>query len=225
MLEELKKEVVAIARQAEASGLCRHKSGNFSIRDEKTGYVVVTPAGVGREELTYYDICVVDGKANVLEAIPGRKPTSELLLHLKAYAIRPEVMAGLHTHSRFATAFAVVNKEIPAIVYEGAALGGAEGIIPVAPYGRPGTSALAESITGPIKKADAALLESHGVITVAENAKDALLKAHYVEEIAEIYYRALMISGGKEPAIIAPEEFAQWQYPPEFKLHNHTTKA
>lgn len=220
MLEELKKEVVAIARQAEASGLCRHKSGNFSIRDKKTGYVVVTPAGVSREELTYYDICVVDREANVLEAPPGRKPTSELLLHLEAYAIRPDVMAVVHTHSRFATAFAVIKKEIPAIVYEGAALGGAEGIIPVAPYGRPGTRALAESISEPIKKADAALMESHGVITVATEAKDALLKAHYVEEIAEIYYRALTLNGGKEPAVIAPEEFAQWKYPPEIKFRN-----
>lgn len=215
MLETLKKEVVAIARQAEASGLCRHKSGNFSIRDQETGYVVVTPAAVDRAELTYYDICVVDLNACVLEAPEGRKPTSELLLHLEAYKRRPDIGAVVHTHSRFATAFAVLKKDIPAIVYEGAALGGAEGIIRVAAYGRPGTPALAASISGLIQSADAVLLESHGVLTVDKTAKEALLKAHYVEEIAEIYYRALQINNGKEPTTIAPEEFREWKYPPE----------
>lgn len=40
MLEELKKEVIRIVRQAEASGLCRHKSGHFSIRDENHVYFI-----------------------------------------------------------------------------------------------------------------------------------------------------------------------------------------
>ena len=37
MLEELKKQVVKYALQADRSGLCKHRSGNFSVRDPKTG--------------------------------------------------------------------------------------------------------------------------------------------------------------------------------------------
>ncbi|VBB07376.1 Hypothetical protein LUCI_2620 [Lucifera butyrica] len=218
MLEELKKQVFQIALQADRSGLCKHKSGNFSIKDKSTGYVAVTPSGLDREELTYHDICIVDLDAVVIEAETSVKPTSELLMHLQAYKNRPDILAVVHTHSRFATTFAVLKKEIPAVVYEGATLGGECGIIPVAPYGRPGTYALAASIIEPLKKADAILLESHGVLTVDKNPKEALLKAHYVEEIAEIYYRALLLNGGKEPNVIPPEELKQWQYPPEIKL-------
>jgi len=76
MLEELKKEVVKIAKEADRSGLCKHRSGNFSIRDKETGYVVVTPTGVDREKLTYNDICVMDLDANVIENVTGLRPTS-----------------------------------------------------------------------------------------------------------------------------------------------------
>ena len=49
MLENLKKEVIKAAQEGQRLDLCKHKSGNFSIRDNKTGYVVVTPSGVNRE--------------------------------------------------------------------------------------------------------------------------------------------------------------------------------
>ena len=66
MLEDIKKKVVEIAKQADKAGLCKHKSGNFSIRDKKTGYIVITPSGVDREVLTYKDACVMDLDANVI---------------------------------------------------------------------------------------------------------------------------------------------------------------
>ena len=37
MLETLKEQVVAVAKEAERLGMCRHKSGNFSIFDPETG--------------------------------------------------------------------------------------------------------------------------------------------------------------------------------------------
>lgn len=80
MLKELKKELVEIAKEADSSGLCRHKSGNFSIRDRKRGYVVVTPTGVDRKELSYHDICVMDIDAYVVEIETNVKPTSEFLM-------------------------------------------------------------------------------------------------------------------------------------------------
>ena len=38
MLDILKEQVVAVAKEAERLGMCRHKSGNFSIYDPETGY-------------------------------------------------------------------------------------------------------------------------------------------------------------------------------------------
>ena len=219
MLEALKKQVAAYALQAERMGLCKHRSGNFSIRDEETQLVCITPTGMDREDMSYHDIVVMRMDAEVVEAETGQRPTSESLMHLMAYKMRPDVHAIAHTHSKIATAFAVLNKPIPAIVYEIMMLGCKEGYIPVAPYGRPGTPALAESIVEPLKISDVALMEKHGVIAVdSKELKEALLKASYVEEMAEIYLTTLTILGGKEPQSVPKSELQKWEYPKEIKL-------
>lgn len=218
MLEDLKKEVVKYAQDADRSGLCKHRSGNFSLRDPKSGYVCITPTGVDREELSYHDIVVMDLDARVIEAETGLRPTSESLMHLMVYKTRQDVHAVAHTHSRFATAFSILKKTIPAIVYEVANLGCKEGYIPVADYGRPGTPELADSIVKPLQISDVSLMESHGVIAVDAVLKEALLKAHYVEEMAEIYYRTLTLTGGKEPHAVPLAELQKWEYPKEIQL-------
>lgn len=218
MLEDLKKEVVKYAQDADRSGLCKHRSGNFSLRDPQSGYVCITPTGVDREELSYHDIVIMDLDARVIEAETGLRPTSESLMHLMVYKTRQDVHAVAHTHSRFATAFSILKKTIPAIVYEVANLGCKEGYIPVADYGRPGTPELADSIVKPLQISDVSLMESHGVIAVDAVLKEALLKAHYVEEMAEIYYRTLTLTGGKEPHAVPLAELQKWEYPKEIQL-------
>ncbi|GAA0075758.1 class II aldolase/adducin family protein [Clostridium sp. CTA-5] len=220
MLEDLKKKLTKIAKKAEEEGLCKHKSGNFSVRDKETGYILVTPSAIARENLTYNDICIVDINANLIEVNTNVKPTSELLMHLEVYKCRKDVTAIVHTHSKFATAFSVLNKEIPPIVYEVVNVVGNDGRIKVAPYARPGTVELAKSIVEPIKKADACLMANHGALAVSNDIDDALLKASYVEEIAEVYYRTLLINGGIEPKAISEEELACWKYPDQINLSN-----
>lgn len=226
MLDELKKQVVKYALQADKSGLCKHRSGNFSIRDPKTNYVCITPTGMDREEMTYHDIIVLDLNASVLEAeTEQRRPTSESLMHLEVYKRYPRINAIAHTHSRYATAFAVLKKPIPAIVYEILGLGCKEGIVPIAEYGRPGTPSLAQNTAKALEKSDVALMQAHGVIAVDNILKEALLKASYVEELAEIYYHTLLIGNGKEPPYVADSELQKWAYPSEIALLDKTVRT
>ena len=221
MLEFLKSEVVAIAKRAQREGLCKHKSGNFSARDPETGYVVITPTSLDRELLTARDMVVMDLDANVIENLSGLRPTSESLMHLTIYKTRPDVQAIVHTHSMYATVFAVLEKPIPAVVYEIANLKCSKARIPVAPYGRPGTPALAESVVAPCQEADVFLLQGHGAVAVDEGSIDeAYLKACYIEELAELYHHALTANGGKEPKSFPPEELLRWEYPKEIKFPN-----
>ena len=124
----------------------KHKSGNFSARDAKSGYIVITPTSIDREMLTPRDMIVMDLDANVLEHASGLRPTSEALMHLMIYRTRKDARAIVHTHSMYGTTFALLNKPIPAIVYEVANFGLTKARIPVAPYGRPGTMELADSV-------------------------------------------------------------------------------
>lgn len=217
MLEGYKRQVVRYAQQAEREGLCRHRSGNFSVRDKEMGYIVITPTGMDRAEMLPEDVVVIDMQGRVVEALTGKKPTSESMMHIAVYKARPDVGAIVHTHSKNATAFAVMNKPIPAIVYELFLLGCKKGYIPVAPYGRPGTKELAQSVLKPLEISDVALMQAHGVIAVAKDLKEALLRASYVEELAEIYYKTLTVLG-HEPDVVPVEELANWKYPSSLSI-------
>ena len=218
MLESLKRDVVKVAKQAQKDGLCKHKSGNFSARDEESGYVVITPTGVDREVLAPRDMIIMDLNANVLENESGLKPTSEALMHLEIYKTRKDIHAVVHTHSMYATTFAVLNRPVPAVVYEIAQLNLPKGEIPVAAYGRPGTKELSDNVAGPMAGGDCCLMQGHGA--VAADDRDifgAYLRASYMEELSELYYNALLL-GGREPDVFPPEELKSWEYPSEIKF-------
>ena len=226
MLETLKKEVCEIAKRAQRDGLCKHKSGNFSARDLASGFVVITPTSVDRDLLTPRDMVVMDLEANVVENLSGLRPTSETLMHLMIYRQRPKASAVAHTRSPYATAFALLNKPLPAIVYEVANLGLTKARVPVAPYGRPGTTGLAESVIESCLEADCFLLEKHGAVAVDErNIYEAFLKAAYIEELAELYYLALTANGGNEPEGFGPEELQRWEYPKEISFLKEREKS
>ena len=198
MLESLKTVVVQCAQEAETQGLCRWRSGNFSARDEGTGLICVTPSGVDRRTMKPDDIVVMDCDAQVVESINGRKPSSEALMHLAAYEERLE-------------------RPIPGLVLEAAHIRCANGTIPVAAFAPQGTAALADSVRAPLRTGDALLLARHGALTVGVSLDDALLKAAYVEELAEVAYRAAALLGGAEPAALPPEAFTL-RYPEKIKL-------
>ena len=216
MLEALRAEVVRCAQEAEAQGLCRWRSGNFSARDAETGLVCMTPSGVDRRTMVAEDIVVMDLDARVVEASNGRKPSSEALMHLAAYEVRPNVCAIVHTHSPFALVFAALERPIPGLVLEAAHLHCEGGSVPVAPFAQQGTAELADSVRAPLRLGDALLLARHGVLTVGASLDDALLKAAYVEELAEVAYRAALISGGTMPTPLPPDAFVL-RYPEKIK--------
>lgn len=216
MLKDLKKHVMNVAKKAQRDGLCKHKSGNFSALDEASGLFVITPSGVDREELTVDDMIVMDLQANVIENKTGLKPSSEALMHIRIYQSRRDVRAIAHTHSFYATVFAVLNKEIPPFVYEAMNLKTEDGYVRVAPYGRPGTRELAESVVAPLQKSDCVLMKGHGAVAVDEDSiENAYLRASYLEELAGMYYSLLTANNGQDPELFAAEELQKWAYPSE----------
>lgn len=213
MLENLKEEILRVALEAQRIGLCKHKSGNFSIRDKETGYVCITPSGVDRECLKANDISVIDPDLKLIE---GLKPSSEALMHIEVYKACPDACGIAHTHSKMGTSFAVLNKPIPAVIYEIAGFRLADGKIPVAPYGRPGTIDLAKRVAETAVNTDMLLMEKHGVIALGPTLADAFLSAQYIEEVAEIYFNTLVINQGKEPEVFTKAELESWKYPEVF---------
>lgn len=202
MLEALKRRIIEVASEAEREGFCRHKSGNFSMKDDETGYIVVTPSGIKRTDLNEDAMIVVDIEGKVIENKSPYSPSSELLMHLAAYKTRPDISAVCHTHALYATVFAVQSREVKPVVFEASGYGAK---LPIAKYGTPGSLDLANSIIEPLKHGDACLLEKHGAVTVGKTIEDAFLKMQYVEDVSQIYFYCLLL--GSEPEPIPEKEF------------------
>lgn len=187
--ENLRREVIRIAQKAEKEGMCRYKSGNFSVIDREKGLVYITPSGIARDKLTVDKIAVVDLDGNIVDA--PYKPSIETGMHIRAYKTKPEAGGVAHTHSRYSTLFSCMNKEILPVSIEAIHYGGNP--IKVAEYAPPGSEGLSKSIVEPLQDSNACLLKYHGVIAVGPTLDDALLNLIYVEEIAFLYYHMLAL--------------------------------
>ena len=94
-----------------ANDLVRWTGGNVSARDPETGLVAIKPSGVRYEHLRPEQMVVVDLDGKIVEG--DLKPSSDTASHLYIYRHRPDVGGVVHTHSRYATAFAAVGQPIP----------------------------------------------------------------------------------------------------------------
>jgi L-ribulose-5-phosphate 4-epimerase len=205
MLENLKIKVVKMAKDAEKNNLCKGNIGSFSIRDESSGYVVITPSKIAVENLNVEHVCVVDLKGNKINVADGTEPTSDISMHLEVYRARKDIKTIMHIHSVHVSTFAVINKVIPPIAYDSANYGG---YIYVANGGNAESSETTKDLVEKLNMSDACLLESNGAIVVSGNIENILFKAITVERVAEIYYKALVLNQSNEPKRFSREELA-----------------
>lgn len=111
MLEKLKQEVWAANLQLLEYGLVILTWGNVSAITSDRKYVVIKPSGVDYSIMTPEHMVVTDLEGNVIEG--GLRPSSDLMTHLELYKAFPDVNAVVHTHSRYATALAQAERNLP----------------------------------------------------------------------------------------------------------------
>ncbi|WP_026888774.1 class II aldolase/adducin family protein [Clostridium beijerinckii] len=203
MLENLKIKLIKIVKDAEKYNLCMEKIGSFSIKDESSGYVVITPSKIKIEDLRQEHVCVVDLNGNKIEGMDGIEPNNEMQMHLDIYKAKKDIKAFMHIHPVYATTFAVANKVIAPVTYDAANYGG---YIYLANYKKVGTNDPAKDLIERLSTSDACLLESNGVVVVSKDIEEVLSKGRYVEKVAEVYYRALTLNQFKEPKRFTREE-------------------
>ena len=159
--------------------------GNLSIALRPEGVIAITPSGINYNKIESKDISLLDFNGRHLE---GLKPSSEWHLHLALYRSHPEINAVVHTHSRFATTFALLHEPLPACHYLIGVARSKE--IRVAPYATFGTEELARKTVTALGNDRCILMANHGLLAVGEELTEAYNTALYIEEVAELYYRA-----------------------------------
>ncbi len=196
-----RENIISFGLKMLASGLTTGSGGNLSCFNRMEGLIAITPSGVEYPDLKPEDILLMDSQGNVCQG--EGKPSSEAGFHIALYQNRPDVNAVVHTHSPYATTFACLNREIPAVHYLIAFAGKK---LSVAPYATFGTNELAENIVNTIDGDNAVLLANHGLVAVGTTLTDAFNVSEEIELVARIYYQAQCIG---TPVILSDEQMAE----------------
>ena len=160
------------------------------------GSFMATPTGISKSFITPEKLVRIDREGNVLEALEGYRPSSEIKMHLRCYEERADVGAVLHAHPPAATGYAVAN--IPLDEYSMIETVLTLGSIPVTPYGTPSTYEVPDAIAPYLGEHDALLLQNHGALTVGADVVTAYYRMETLELFAKISLNAHLLGGAKE---------------------------
>ena len=189
VVSELRRTLAELHQSLVENGLVAWTSGNVSVRVPGSDLLVIKPSGVGYHDLTPESMVVCDLDGTRVDG--DLSPSSDTASHAYIYRHMPEVGGVVHTHSRYATAWAARGEPIPCVLTAMADEFGGE--IPVGPFAPIGGDqigrAVVETLAG--HRSPAVLLRSHGVFTVGATARDAVKAAVMCEDVAATVHLAV----------------------------------
>ena len=216
MLPSLRAEVLDANLELVRRGLVIYTFGNASGISREQGLVVIKPSGVPYDSMTPDSLVITDLDGRVVE---GRlRPSSDLATHLALYRAFAGIGGVVHTHSRYATAWAQAGREIPCLGTTHA--DDFHGPVPVTEPLTPGEIESGyEWNTGQVivrrfaqldpLAIPAVLVAGHGPFCWGASASAAAHTAVVLEEIACLAYRTVVLNPGVQPlsAALADKHF------------------
>ncbi|HTB10624.1 MAG TPA: L-ribulose-5-phosphate 4-epimerase [Bryobacteraceae bacterium] len=202
-LKALKKAVWEANQGIFKAGLVTMHSGNASGIDRARGLVVIKPSGMDYDKMRPSDMVVTDLKGKSIDN--KWRPSVDLPHHLYLYKNRPDIGGVIHTHSNYATSFALLGRSIPAYLTAIADEFGGE--IPCVPYIDNHGDNIGQAILKHIGTSPAVLLANHGAFAIGKTPRDALKAAVMLEDVAHTCHLALL-KGDPQP--LPAEEVKKW---------------
>ena len=184
-MDELRREVCALHAELPRHGLVAWTSGNLSARDGDV--MVIKPSGVAYDDLTPDSMVVCDLYGDVVEG--DLVPSSDAAAHGYIYR-HSDAGAIVHTHSPYATAWAIRGEPIPCVMTAIADEFGGE--IPVGPFALIGDEEIGRGVVETLgsHRSRAVLMRSHGVFALGDSARDAVKCAVMCEDAARTVHLA-----------------------------------
>jgi L-fuculose-phosphate aldolase len=194
--------LIDAARRVVASGaIGTFGHGNISLRVAGADEMYFTSAS-SLQGLTADGIARVGLDGTLIEGELPPIQGAVVDMHASRYRASDEVGCVLHTHSPFATAFAVARQPIECWIEAMAMFGLADGV-PVAEYGPRGSAEALAAIDAAIRPGvPAVLLANHGVLVFHRSPDLAVLAGGVVEEAARAALNAAHLGG---PVVIAED--------------------
>lgn len=183
---QIRKKIIALCLQMNATGLNQGTSGNISARFKQ--FMLITPSGIPYEDLKPADIAKMKVEGDDISWTGPSKPSSEWHFHRAILQENSDLHAVVHTHSTFSTVVSIAREDIPACHYMIAAFGGSS--VRCADYETFGTPELSQSILKAMQGRSACLLANHGMVVGGKNLDNAMWAAVELETLSKQYYYA-----------------------------------
>ena len=183
---DLKQQLVDCIRMLEQSDIIDY-NGHASIR-VGPDRVLINIGTCQRSRLTVADICTIDMEGNVIEG--NGKPPLEFHLHAGVYRARPDVKAVVHAHPKWSTFLTMTGHGYLPVYAQGSL------VWPMPVLDSPNSinnKAMADRLAATLADRPAAMMKSHGAVTVGKTIVEAFVLANYLEENAYRQYMALQI--------------------------------
>jgi len=198
MDKDLAEQVVDVAARVVASGaISTNGHGNVSLRVAGSDEMYFTAGPSLRNHPVSAVVRIgLDGTLREGELPPIQGAV--VAMHTAMYAQRPDVGCVLHTHSPYATAYAVAQQRIGCWV-EALAMFGLPTGVPVAAYGPRGSEQSVANIRAAAAPGvPAVLLSNHGVLVFHRTPELAIMVGGIVEEAAQAGINAGSLGGPVE---------------------------
>jgi L-ribulose-5-phosphate 4-epimerase len=184
----LRREVCALHAELPRNGLVAWTSGNLSARVPGEDLMVIKPSGVSYDDLHPDAIVVCDLQGALVEG--DLAPSSDAAAHGFVYREMPDVGGVAHTHSAYATAWAIRGEPIPCVMTAMADEFGGE--VPVGPFALIGDEEIGRGVVETLAghRSPAVLMRGHGVFAIGPSARAAIKAAVMVEDVARTVHLA-----------------------------------
>ncbi len=199
--QEYRQDIVEVGRLVYQKGWVAANDGNITIRLDSQR-ILSTPTGISKGMMHVDDLIILDNDGRKIAG--KREGTTEILMHLTIYKMRPDVQAVLHAHPPVATGFATRGRSLDKALLPEVIIG--LGCVPLAAYGLPGTPELSKPMIPLIPKYDAILLANHGAVTYGDDVWRSFFRMETVEHFARINLVAELLGG---PQVLPREEVSK----------------
>jgi L-ribulose-5-phosphate 4-epimerase len=199
--DDLRRLVCALHRELPRNGLVAWTSGNLSARVPGEDLMVIKASGVPYDDLSPDAIVVCDLHGHLVEG--DLMPSSDVATHGFIYREMPEVGGIAHTHSTYATAWAIRGEPVPCVMTAMADEFGGE--IPVGPFALIGDEEIGRGVVETLAghRSRAVLMRAHGVFTTGASPRAAIKAAVMCEDVARTAHLARALG---DVAPLEPED-------------------
>lgn len=178
----MEKEISYFMRRLYRQKLTTTSGGNISAKHEKAIYI--TPSGIDKGEITEEQIGTTNLDGELIKS--NHKLSTETAMHCAVYKTRPDVLAIVHAHPPYGTAYASSKKKLNSdLTSEGRLILGEIGF---ADYELMGTQDLADVVAKAAKSSNVILMENHGVIALGKTLLEAFDRLEVLEFTAKMNF-------------------------------------